>query len=55
MNVFRLSGEWILRNLFLNEQRVKSTILIKSEILRNYPGGGVYYDMQQRTTMMVDT
>lgn len=54
MNVFRLPGGWILRNLSLNERRGKSTILIKSEILRNYPGGDVYYDMQQRTAMMVE-
>lgn len=55
MSVFRLPGGWILRKFFLNVQRRQSTILIKSEILRNYPGGDVYYDMQQRTAMMVDT
>lgn len=55
MYVFRLPGGWILRNFFLNVQRRKSTILIKSEILRNYPGGDVYYDMQQRAAIMVDT
>lgn len=55
MNVFRLSGGWILRKFFLNVQRGQSTILIKSEILRNYHGGDVYYDMQQGTALMVDT